>query len=328
MTQPLVSVLMTTYNPDKTYFSQAIESILEQTYKNFEVILVDDGSQFDVEKIVKAYDCKKIRYYKLQNNVGITRALNIGLQYCEGKYIARMDDDDICLRQRLEKQVLFMESNPDVHVLGCNKQNFGFNSNVSHIEFAKMRGQQQVELFFKNAGLPHPSVMLRKSFLDEHKIRYNESYKKAQDYRLWVECVKYTRLYCLPEILLMYRCHEKQISSSSGEEQTYYKELIKFEQLSLLGIKPDDLEKEIHLKFCDDNIPQNQEKEMLCWAKKLYKSNCQKQYFEKKAFAYGLYVKVYINLKTNNKITKLLKSLAVFNVDVLRYFIFKKRNKI
>lgn len=322
MKKPTVSVLMTTYNPNLEYLKSALDSIYMQTYSAYEIILVDDGSKIDIRSFLEKNDYKNLCYIQLEKNVGITKALNIGLLHCRGKYIARMDDDDISTIDRLEKQVKFLEENKDINIIGSNKRNFGENTNISDIKINSLsREQQQVELFFSNIGVPHPSLMIRKSFFDSKNINYNENYKKSQDYGLWVECSKYTKLYCLPDILLFYRCHKNQISSISSKEQLFYKDKVRLDQLKNLNIIATDEEKKLHIDFCMDNITINQEKEMLRWIRKLYSYNKAAHYFNEKVFEYRLFVKGYFNLKDSNKLLKFIKVLYIFKLRfILQYF--------
>ncbi len=324
MQYPIVSVLMTTYNPNLDYLKSALDSIYTQSYDSFEIVLVDDGSEIDLKSAIQAQKCEKLKYIRLEKNQGITKALNVGLTYCQGKYIARMDDDDISATDRLEKQVKYLEEHDNVNILGCNKRNFGVNENQSDIRINNLsREQQQVEFFFSNIGVPHPSVMIRKKFLEENHIQYNEAYRKSQDYGLWVECSKYTQLCCLSDVLLFYRCHKKQISSMSSEEQLSYKNQIRFDQLKQLGIDATEEEKQLHLDFCADKIKKEKQKEMINWIRKLYAHNRNKCYFDSDIFEYRLFVKGYSNLKECNFWEKMIKMLCIFKIKFIKQYIQK-----
>ncbi|WP_303195079.1 glycosyltransferase [Thomasclavelia spiroformis] len=325
MEQLIISVLMTTYNPNFDYLKESLDSIYSQTYNNFEVILVDDGSEINVKQFLNENQYKNLHYIRLAKNQGITRALNIGLSYCRGKYIARMDDDDISLPNRFKLQVKYFENNPKTNILGCNKINFGENNNQSEIMINNLsRERQQVELFFSNIGVPHPSVMVRKSFLDEFNICYNEDYKKSQDYGLWVSCSKYSKIECLPETLLKYRCHKKQISSNSKEEQMFFKDKVRLDQLERLGIYASEDEKRLHLDFCADNVKKEQQNKMLKWIRKLYKYNEKTLYFDSKIFKYRLFVKGYTNLSDCNKFSRFIKIIYIFKFEFILYYLKRK----
>lgn len=325
MEQPVISVLMTTYNPNFKYLKESLDSIYSQTYNNFEIVLVDDGSKVNVRRFLNENQYTNLCFIRLEKNQGITRALNIGLSYCSGKYIARMDDDDISLPNRFELQVKYFESNFETNILGCNKINFGENNNQSEIMINNLsREKQQVELFFSNIGVPHPSVMIRKSFLDKYNVSYNEEYKKSQDYGLWVLCSKYSKIECLPETLLKYRCHKKQISSNSRDEQMFFKNSVRLDQLKILGINPSKNEKKLHLDFCDDNIKKDQQIEMLKWIKKLYRCNKKEQYFNLEIFEYRLFVKGYTNLRDCNMFSKFIKMIYIFKFKFILHYLKRK----
>ena len=318
---------MATYNPNITYLKQSLESIYNQTYNNFEIILVDDGSDDDLQSFIQSFFDKRIRYVKLKEHVGITKALNKGLKFCRGEYIARMDDDDISLPNRFEKQIQYMEEHMNVNVLGCNKQNFGINNNISNIEINQLsREEQQIELFFSNIGVPHPTVMLRKEFMDRNKIQYNEDYIKSQDYDLWVTCVQFTPIYCLPDVLLKYRCHQAQISVKKRGEQKFYKDLVRINQVEMLGIRPSNMEKEIHIDFCEGKIKKEEYRQLIKWLRKLNKYNRKSKYFDEAIFAYRLFVKAYSGFKDLNPFIKLLNSCLLFKLSFFRIYFIHKYN--
>ena len=217
--EPLVSIVMGTYNPNREYFIASLKSVVCQTYQNLEIIVVNDGSTLNIGEIIEDINDKRIILIDNLSNKGLTKCLNQGLTYCKGEFIARMDDDDICEPTRIQEQVEVFLSNAEVNILGCDVRAFGGANRISHYILKNSREGQQVDLFFNNVSVAHPSVMLRKSFLDQYALRYNENYVKAQDYGLWVDCIQYSKIHCLGEVLLNYRIHEGQISSKSRVAQ-------------------------------------------------------------------------------------------------------------
>lgn len=281
---PLVSIIMTTYNTNPEYLKESISSILNQTYKEIEFIIVNDGTtSIDPKKIIDEFDDERIRYIDNKENNGITKCLNIALNNCNGKYIARMDDDDIAVINRIEKQVEFFEGNSEVNILGTNVKYFGTINKILNVILPLDREQQQIRFILGNYGIPHPSAMFRASFLKKYNIKYNEKYKKSQDYGMWVECSKYSRIDCLPEVLLNYRVHTNQISTKNKEEQFYYDELIKIDQLKWMGMQLSEKQIKTHLAFCrkDDNLNINETEK---WIAILIKFNNQKNIFNRKMF--------------------------------------------
>lgn len=220
-----VSVLMCVYNTDIDYLKESIESILSQTYKEFEFIIVDDGSNVaDVKKILKEYEKKdnRIKLFANQTNIGLTKSLNVGLKHCSGKYIVRMDSDDVSEPNRLSRQFEYMEQNPEIDVLGTQVRNFG----IEKIYLPPFKNYMdnpdvfKVKMLFNNLGPRHPSVIIRNAFLQKNNIQYREEIKKAQDYALWMDCIiKNGKIACMEDVLLNYRIHKNQITIGESEEQ-------------------------------------------------------------------------------------------------------------
>jgi len=228
MTFPIISVLMPVYNGEK-YLKDSIDSILNQTYKNFEFIIIDDGSTDKTEEIIKSYSDKRIRFIKNEKNLGIVKSLNLGIDLARGKYIARMDADDISLPERFEKQVEFMENHPEVNVCGSWIEYFGARSGVW--KTLKSDAKIKVGLLF-GSQLAHPTILAKKEVFVSYP--YREEYKDAEDYHLWVLMSKDYTFSNLQEVLLRYRIHEDQISQKYLANQS--KLSIQIQQLYLTSI--------------------------------------------------------------------------------------------
>ena len=207
ITKRKVSVIMPAYNA-QDYIAEAINSILSQTFSDFSFIIINDGSTDKTAEIVQSYDDNRILFIENPQNIGLVNSLNLGLSYAEGEYVARMDSDDISLPQRLEKQVAFMDSNPDVGVLGTWMLVFGNRNSVT--ETPAVVGV--IDMVY---GPPvcHPTVMLRKSVLEEHALRYDCACEYCEDYDLWFRAIHFTKIANLQEVLLHYRWHDANISS-------------------------------------------------------------------------------------------------------------------
>lgn len=286
LNEPLVSILMGTYNPKREHFLASLRSVVQQTYRNLEIIVINDGSEVNVRELVEEIGDDRIILIDNSINQGLTKCLNQGLTYCKGEFIARMDDDDICEPTRIQEQVEIFLSNAEVKILGCDVRVFGEANRISHYILKNSREGQQVDLFFNNVSVAHPSVMLRKSFLDQYALRYNENYVKAQDYGLWVDCVQYSKIHCLGEVLLNYRIHEGQISSKSRVAQCEAQNSIRLEQLKRLQIIPTDEEFALHIRFCEDLICDKYIELKHCgkWIRKLKTGNRKVKYFHYRTF--------------------------------------------
>jgi len=219
---PLVSVLMPVYNAQGTVV-EAIQSILKQTYPHFEFIIINDGSVDATRERILSVSDARIRYYENDGNKGLVYTLNRGIDLCLGKYIARMDADDISLPTRFEKQVKVMEENANIIVCGSYVSCFGDPERVKAYRDSGFPSFSSPEDIRNNlildSGLAHPAVIIRKSILDTHRLRYDADYPCAEDYKFWMDLAPYGDFYNIPERLLMYRLSATQISWSENQVQ-------------------------------------------------------------------------------------------------------------
>ncbi|WP_052128869.1 glycosyltransferase family 2 protein [Neosynechococcus sphagnicola] len=206
---PLVSVVMAVYNGER-YLSAAIASILHQTWKNFEFIIINDGSTDGTAQILAAYQQqdRRVQVYD-QTNQGLTRSLNRGLQLAQGDYIARMDADDLSLPRRLARQVQFMETHPDIGLCGSWIRGLGESAGAVN-QYPVDHATICAWLLFDSA-FAHPTVMLRRQTFAAQQLTYDPTYQYCQDYDLWRRCSRQIQLANLPEILLHYRTHGQQM---------------------------------------------------------------------------------------------------------------------
>jgi glycosyltransferase involved in cell wall biosynthesis len=203
--KPLVSVLLPVYNAQK-FLSESIESILTQTYQNLELIVVDDASTDDSWQIMQLYKEKDNRVKIFQNiqNLKLSRTLNKALSSASGKYIARMDADDISLPDRIQLQVDYMESHPEVGICGGRMNIIGtdgviFGCRKYHLVDKEIRSH-----IFRYSPYSHPLIMMRKNVLDQVG-GYRHEYNPAEDYELYFRIGEISRFGNLPHTLLNYR---------------------------------------------------------------------------------------------------------------------------
>jgi len=238
---------MPVYNGEK-YLAEAIESILTQTYDNFEFLIVDDGSTDKSLEIINSYSNKDPRIRVLRNprNLSIAVSLNRGIDAARGKYIARMDCDDVSLPARLEKQVLFLDKNPEIGVLGCRVRNI--DSQGSFISEPKRPLTHSCNLWLSLFKPPvmHPSVMYRKDVAIEAG-GYNKSYIPAADYEFWSRMIKITKFSQLDETLVILRSHGTNVGSIHRDAQMAMSAKISSKNIRSLANKegsisnPDDI---------------------------------------------------------------------------------------
>ncbi len=205
----LVSVVLPVYNGEK-FLAEAVESILKQTYAEFELLAIDDGSTDRSSEILNGfqYSDSRVQIIKQPRNMGLIAALNTGCQRAKGEFIARMDADDICLPERFERQVAYLKANPQVGVVGSNLLNideYGVVGHVSHLPTSS--GYLSWRMIF-GSYLAHPSVMVRRDLLEALGY-YRPEAHRFEDYDLWMRILARTQVANLPEALLKYRTHRQ-----------------------------------------------------------------------------------------------------------------------
>lgn len=268
-----ISVIMPTYNTPISILQEAVESILDQSFGDFEFIIIDDCSTNGSKAYLDNINDKRVRVVRNSTNMGITKSLNVGLKMASGKYIARMDSDDIALPSRFEKQYSFMESHEDVIVCGTNVEFFGANSGYSRSRVDNM-DNYRAKLLFMNPGPYHPTVFIRNEVIKRKSILYDENLMYAQDYGLWAAISHIGNVYILEEVLLRYRKHVGQASIKQREAQIQCDKMIKKKLLiELLGSVTDG-EVDMHFKY---SSPHCQgvviNPEIVRWYKRLINAN-------------------------------------------------------
>lgn len=210
--KPQISVIMCVFNTKKEFFYSSVKSILNQTFVNFELLIIDDGSTITYDDF--PFIDERIKFYKNIKNSGISFSRNVGLKNAKGKYIAIMDSDDIARKERLQKQFEFMEANPDVAVCGTWFRFFG----DKHHEVKRIINNHDYYrcclLFGNSPTILDPSTLIRKSILDKNEIFYDESLKVGMDYLFWIRLSQHGKIVNYPEILMHYRVHNNQITKS------------------------------------------------------------------------------------------------------------------
>lgn len=220
----LISVIMPAYNAE-LFIGEAIESILNQTFTNYEFIIINDGSNDSTEKIIKRYKDTRIKYIKNKINLGLSETLNRGIDLATGNYIARMDADDISFPDRLTKQVTFLSNNPDYGVVGCMYIVLDEKRKPFEIGGMDYRTDEEIKLaLFSNNVFLHGETMFRRELLENILNPYNTKYNPCEDYKLWIILSKKTKFYILEDILYQYMINP---NSMSGTRWFEMKEMIK-----------------------------------------------------------------------------------------------------
>ncbi len=207
-----IAVLMPAYNC-QAYIAEAITSIIVQSYEDWELVIVDDGSTDGTAEVVSSFKDARIRYFRSARNGGVASALNYGLSIITAPYTARMDADDASMPERLERQRRHLEANPAIGVLGTGMRLMGTD---------EPRGNPVTDsrcrvALLENPPFAHPTVMYRTELVAS--VGYPEDRPHAEDYALWVKLARKTKFANLPESLLRYRLHAGQVSARHSERQ-------------------------------------------------------------------------------------------------------------
>lgn len=241
---PLVSCVMSTYNR-YDYLLDSVNSILNQTYHNIELIIVTEkcDNQEKICKILNNLNDKRIKVVNNKEKLGFAESLNIGIQLAKGKYIARMDDDDISLPERFEKQVSYLEKNPNIGICGTNAKFFGKSNDIIGVESDS--DILKIITLYRTPFI-HPTVMMRKELIDKYNLKYNSNYF-TEDYELWSRAV-----YCFPvtnlkEVLLLYRTGDNQLTGGNNEIKIHnsHKKIMKNQLENYLHLQPNENEIEL-----------------------------------------------------------------------------------
>lgn len=222
-----LSVVMSVFN-GSAFLNESIDSILNQTFPDFEFIIIDDGSTDDSALKIKSYSDKRIIFIQNEKNFGLSRSLNKGISISRGEYIARMDCDDVSLPTRFEKQIKYLDQDKSLGLIGSWTKVLG--TDILN-EFPLKHEQILNQLLFSNC-ISHPTVMFRKSFFLEYNLNYNALFKYAQDYELWVRCIKLFKIMNIPDILLFYREHKQQMRVTFNDLVSFEPAKIKVTQLA------------------------------------------------------------------------------------------------
>lgn len=239
--KPKISIVMPVYNAEK-YLRESIESILLQTFKDFEFIIIDDCSTDNSLKIIESYHDKRIKIIRNRKNLGTSKSRNIGLKAAKGKYIAVMDADDVSLTDRLSIQYNYLENNSHIFLTGSSAIFIDKNGR----EIKKFRKYDDYKMLAwrlpKSCGIVHSSVMFRNT----KEIFYKEYYKSAHDYDLYLELLSQGKnLTNLPQFLVKHREHSESFHNVNSRQEYYSKRTQ--EEHNHLNIKIGLLTK---LKYC------------------------------------------------------------------------------
>ena len=306
---PEISVIMPVYNGDK-FLIKSIKSILNQTFKNFEFIIINDGSSDNSLKIIESFDDRRIKFFNNLENRGISFTLNKGLKVAKGKYIARQDQDDISLPDRLTLQLeyirecnidlvdtnlIFIDEN-DHYVQDYEKRYFTPNETLGHLFFYEIN---------------HSSIMCKSSLFKKYNIKYRK--RPTEDFDLFIRLAKAgMKAGRIDKILIKQRKHPDSMCGSNWNIIKKDIDLMRIELVKDLKIKPTDYEKKLHIASVEQNtstLDQYHFKELLDWANKMVKANKLEKIYNDKYFKEQLYLRLIrlIKMKKRKSISNLIR---------------------
>ena len=271
---------MSVYNTPKEYIKEAIESILNQTYRDFEFLIINDHSDEETSNYLYTFNDPRILIINNDTNLGLTKSLNKALKIAKGDYIARMDSDDIAYPNRFEKQLDYIKKHPEYIAIGSD---FILSNTQQRVTKANMPKEvRRARMFFYNEGLCHPTAFINSTLLKKHNITYNEEVLKAQDYALWVDILKYGDIGNINEPLLTYRIHDKQITKGFSNQMSYEQMTMK-KQLDSFNHHFNDQEIDLYYHIYRGEITSN-EKIAANFMKTIIELNNQKQIYDPTIF--------------------------------------------
>ena len=289
---PKVSVIMSLYN-SSAYLREAMDSILSQTFIDFEFIIIDDGSSDNSLEIVRSYTDKRIVILVNEKNLGSDLSLNKGFDIARGTYIARMDPDDVSMPTRLEEQVKYMDAHHDVIACGTWTESFGGNRpRIVHKRWTSDNDIKASMLF--NTPFTHPSIMLRRETIEIHHLRYDPTYEHFADYALWVELAQYGAFANIPEVLFHYRLHEKSTSSVYSSIQKQGASNLRKGLLEKLGLTPTEEDMVTHNSLSPEKSKSD------VWFENIRHANKEKNIYSEESLEKILAARSYLISVTNS----------------------------
>lgn len=283
---PSVTIILPVYNGER-YLREAIDSVLAQTYRDFELWVCNDGSTDSTVAIADSYTDPRVRRVDNPHNMGLVATLNRAFAMVQTPFIARMDDDDRWEPTKLERQMALLAARPDVGICGTSIHKFGDIDTV--MLFPEESDALKVGLLFY-CMMSHPSVIYRRSMLQETGLTYRQDYFPAEDYKMWIDALKVTHIHNLQQPLVHYRQHATQICREKKDQQIPLERRLHEEQLRLFYPNPTDDELAFHLdRFVTLHPADDTEVLHFCrWTDTLCRANKRSRYADPKVMRHEL----------------------------------------
>jgi len=286
---PRVAVVLPVYNGER-YLVESVESVLAQTFTDFELVVVDDGSTDHTAEILAGFRDPRVRVIRFPENRGMVTALNTGIRESQSELIARMDADDICVPQRFERQVEFLDAHPNVGLCGTWTQGFGEESSLMRPPVTPER--IRARLFFGWA-MDHPSLLMRRDVLQRHELAYDDRFRHVEDFDLFIRAAEVTELANVSQILLHTRAHPEEVSVRHRGEQLQTEARLFARQLRMLMPDATPEEEEFHVRLATGALDASHCAEAGQWLLRLRRANRERGRYDGTAFQLELQRKWY-----------------------------------
>lgn len=211
MSSPKVSVLVPVYRTNPVFLREAIRSVLDQTFRDFELVLLEDCPDDPRESVIREFDDPRIRYERNERNLGITPSRNRLIDLAHGEYLAIFDHDDVCRKDRLEKEVAYLDEHPACGVVSSWTRRIPAN------RLSKWPTESLKLALLDGCVIAHTAAMIRKSLLTKLNLRYEERFSPAEDWGLWLQLVPHTEFHNIAEPLVDYRWFAGNTSHRQAE---------------------------------------------------------------------------------------------------------------
>lgn len=267
---PLVTILLPVFNGAK-YIDKAVESIINQTYTNIELLVIDDGSSDETLEILSKYNDDRMQVIANKENKGLIYSLNKGISLAKGKYILRMDADDVSMPERTATQVEFMELHKNIGVSGTWLETFGLKE--AEI-WSSMTNDEEIKanlLFVSN--LFHPTTIIRTQLLRDTGLTYNQDMLLVEDYDLWARLKNHCGFGNIPQVLLRYRLHDSNQNKQRKALQQYHANEVRLFLLKELGIVPRLEELELHQRISLGQVRPTEIETARMWINRILSAN-------------------------------------------------------
>lgn len=276
---PKISVVMALYNTPYNFLQATVESLLKQTFSDFELIITDDASTMDYSEFFAKFNDDRIKYTKLEQNAGPGHARNQGIKKATGEYVAIADSDDVYLPQRLELQAKFFDENPGISLSGTT---FRFSNRKKPSSMPLNDIDIKTFMLF-NSPMCNPSVMFRREEFISKNLFYPEDINFAEDYELWIDAMfKGVKMSNLKENLMIYTRRPEQLSRAKSEKQTALLKKMYSKILSNIGLEATQEELDLHYNiYCRNFDGLNVEEKISDWFDKIIKHNETSNIFDK-----------------------------------------------